>query len=73
VLSALAVGLAVALLVQAAATVGVLVRAPLAAAVPVALGGGPIGPVGRVVDSRAVQLGCQAVTGVGMALLLLVH
>jgi len=29
--------------------------------------------VGRVVDSAAVQLGCQAVTGVGMALMLLLH
>ncbi|GAA4772427.1 hypothetical protein GCM10023200_00940 [Actinomycetospora chlora] len=73
-LSALAAALAVYLLVHAALTVGALVRVPAT----VTAGGGTgaaAGPglVGRVVDAPAVQLGCQAVTGVGMALMLLLH
>jgi hypothetical protein len=67
-LSAVGVALAVYLLVHAGATVTVLVRS---SSVVVAGGGG--GLVGRVVDGAAVQLGCQAVTGAGMALMLLVH
>jgi len=71
-LAAVGAALAVYLLVHAAATVRVLVRssAPVAVA---AGGGGAPGPVGRLVDAPAVQLGCQAVTGAGMALMLLVH
>lgn len=72
-LSALGAALAVYLLVHAAATAGVTVRATVA----VGAGGvgaiGPVGRVGRVVDSPAVQLGCQAATGAGMALMLLLH
>lgn len=67
-LSAVGVALAVYLLVHAGATVAVLARSSLV----VAAGGGG-GLVGRVVDAPAVQLGCQAVTGAGMALVLLVH
>lgn len=67
-LSAAGVALAVYLLVHAGATVTVLVRS---SSVVVAGGGG--GLVGRVVDGAAVQLGCQAVTGAGMAFMLLVH
>lgn len=71
-LGALGVTLAVYLLVHAAVTVGVLVRSH--AAVAVTAGGPPAGgPVGRALDAPAVQLGCQAVTGAGMALMLLVH
>ncbi|PVZ03897.1 DUF5134 domain-containing protein [Actinomycetospora cinnamomea] len=69
-LSAVGVALAVYLLVHAAATVAVLSRS--SAPVAVAAGGGAA-PVGRVVDAPVVQLGCQAVTGAGMALMLLVH
>ncbi|WP_433783486.1 DUF5134 domain-containing protein [Actinomycetospora sp. CA-101289] len=71
-LSAVGVALALYLLVHAGATVAVLVRASAPVAVTVGGGGGP-GPVGRFVDAPAVQLGCQAVTGAGMALMLLVH
>ena len=67
-LSAVGVALAVYLLVHAGATVAVLARS----SVVVAAGGGG-GLVGRVVDAPAVQLGCQALTGAGMALMLLVH
>jgi hypothetical protein len=82
-LSALATALAVYLLVHAAITLGALVRVP--ATVTAGAGGaggvggagggvvGTGGPIGRVVDSPAVQLGCQAVTGIGMALMLLLH
>jgi hypothetical protein len=66
-LSAVGVALAVYLLVHAGATVAVLARS---SSLVVAGGGG--GLVGRVVDAPAVQLGCQAVTGAGMALMLLV-
>ena len=72
-LSAVGVALAVYLLAHAGATVAVLVRSPAPVAVPAGGGGGGGGPIGRVVDAPAVQLGCQAVTGVGMALMLLVH
>lgn len=68
-LSAVGAALAVYLLVHAALTVAVLVRASAPVAVTV---GGGAGPVGRLVDAPAVQLGCQAVTGAGMALMLLV-
>lgn len=74
-LSALGAALAVYLLVHAAATVGAMVRVRATVAVA-AGGGGAIGPVarvGRVVDSPVVQLGCQALTGAGMALMLLLH
>jgi hypothetical protein len=73
-LSALGAALAVYLLVHGALTVGVLVRAPVTASVTAGGGGAATaGPVGRAVDSAAVQLGCQAVTGVGMAVMLLLH
>ncbi|MDF2978331.1 MAG: hypothetical protein K0S40_3059 [Actinomycetospora sp.] len=68
-LSAVGVALAVYLLVHAGATVAVLARSTSL----VVAGGGGGGVVGRVVDAPAVQLGCQAVTGAGMALMLLVH
>jgi Domain of unknown function (DUF5134) len=70
-LAAVGVALAVYLLVHAGATVAVLARS--SAPVVVAAGGSGGGLVGRVVDAPAVQLGCQAVTGAGMALMLLVH
>ncbi len=69
-LTAVGAALAVYLLVHAGATVAVLARS--SAPVVMAAGGGG-GLVGRVVDAPAVQLGCQAVTGAGMALMLLVH
>ena len=65
-LSAVGAALAVYLLVHAAVTVAVLVRLPA----PVAATAGAGGPVGRVVDAPVVQLGCQAATGAGMALML---
>ncbi|GAA4864868.1 DUF5134 domain-containing protein [Actinomycetospora straminea] len=73
-LQAVGVALALYLLVHTALTVAVLVRS--SPAVVAVGGGGPAGPmarVGRVVDAPAVQLGCQAVTGAGMALMLLLH
>ncbi|MEJ2888060.1 DUF5134 domain-containing protein [Actinomycetospora aeridis] len=74
-LQAVAFGLAVYLLVHTALTVGQLVRSSSAVLVTAGGGGapGPMARVGRVVDAPAVQLGCQAVTGAGMALMLLVH
>jgi hypothetical protein len=71
-LSAVAVTLALYLLVHAGVTVAALAGASAPVAVTVC-GGGAAGPVGRFVDAPAVQLGCQAVTGAGMALMLLVH
>jgi hypothetical protein len=70
-LSAVGVTLAVYLLVHAGVTVAALALGSAPVASPV--GGGGFGPVGRFVDAPAVQLGCQAVTGAGMALMLLVH
>ncbi|MHC1560697.1 DUF5134 domain-containing protein [Actinomycetospora sp. C-140] len=75
-LSALGAALAVYLLVHSAVTVGAMVRSSTTVAVAAGGAGGPVGTlarVGRVVDSSAVQLGCQAVTGTGMAFMLLVH
>jgi hypothetical protein len=73
-LAALGAALAVYLLVHAALTVGAVARSPATAGVTVTAGGAAAGgPVGRAVDSAAVQLGCQAVTGVGMAVMLLLH
>lgn len=74
-LQAVGVALALYLLVHTALTVAVLVRSS-SVLVVAGGGGGPAGPmarVGRVVDAPAVQLGCQAVTGAGMALMLLLH
>ncbi|GLZ48486.1 hypothetical protein Acsp06_46710 [Actinomycetospora sp. NBRC 106375] len=74
-LSALGAALAVYLLVHSAITVGVVVRSSVGT-VAADVGPGAAGAaarLGRAVDSSAVQLGCQAVTGIGMALMLLVH
>ncbi|MEJ2862329.1 DUF5134 domain-containing protein [Actinomycetospora flava] len=78
-LSAVSFGLAVYLILHTVLTVGAVVRSTSAVAVTAggggaaSLGGGPVARVGRVVDTPAVQLGCQAVTGAGMALMLLLH
>lgn len=70
-LQAVAFALAVYLILHTVLTVGTLVRST--STVAVTAGGGPLARVGRVVDAPAVQLGCQAVTGAGMALMLLLH
>lgn len=83
-LSAVATALALYLLVHTAVTVAALVRlrAPATVTVGGGTGGGTAGggfgsavgsAVGRAVDAPAVQLGCQAVSGAAMALMLLVH
>ncbi|MFC5141883.1 DUF5134 domain-containing protein [Actinomycetospora rhizophila] len=75
-LQAVSFSLAVYLILHTVLTVGALVRSTTTVAVTAGGGGASVGlgtRVGRVVDAPAVQLGCQAVTGAGMALMLLVH
>ena len=78
-LSALATALALYLVVHTVVTVAALVRlrAPVAVTVGGTGGGGSGaglgGALGRAVDAPSVQLGCQAVSGAAMALMLLVH
>ena len=73
-LTAVSFALAVYLILHTVLTVGAAVRSPSAVLVTAGGGGtGPVARVGRVVDTPAVQLGCQAVTGAGMALMLLLH
>ncbi|GAA4914842.1 hypothetical protein GCM10023204_21220 [Actinomycetospora succinea] len=74
-LQAVSFALAIYLILHTVLTVGTLVRSTTTVAVT-AGGGGSVGlgtRVGRAVDTPAVQLGCQAVTGAGMALMLLMH
>lgn len=74
-LAAVAFALSIYLILHTVLTLGAVARSMTAVAVTAGGGGapGPVARVGRAVDTPAVQLGCQAVTGAGMALMLLMH
>jgi hypothetical protein len=75
-LAAVSFALAVYLILHTVLTLGAVVRSSTTVAVTAGGGGASVGlgtRVGRAVDTPAVQLGCQAVTGAGMALMLLLH
>ncbi|MDD7940842.1 DUF5134 domain-containing protein [Actinomycetospora lutea] len=75
-LQAVSFALAIYLILHTVLTVGTVLRPAATVTVTAGGGGASVGlgtRVGRVVETPAVQLGCQAVTGAGMALMLLVH